>query len=237
MECSVCYCSQANCKLICKHSFCRDCVKQWYLNAKDTPSCPMCRKRLYFKGMHKFTKEWSEETYEKQNQDAFGEAIDYILSDESEEEGSEGSEEYSDSEYDTQEDEDEPEEVPGPVLSLVESESDTDSSEDEESNWDGEDGGDWGLPIDYRMVDLLEAERRFKILRDSGHGIEAELLVADYYNIVANYTRECYEDFTKGDLFISKHQGAQNGIRRCSKRVQGKRDQALGVDLVVIISV
>jgi hypothetical protein len=230
MECSVCYCSQANCKLICKHSFCRDCVKQWYLNAKDTPSCPMCRKRLYFKGMHKLTKEWSQETYEKQNQDAFGEAIDCILSDDSDEEDSE----ETDSDYDTQEDEEEPEELPGPVLSLVES--DTDSEEDEESDWDGEDDG-WGLPIDYRMVDLLEAERRFKILHESGIDIDAELLLHDYYNIVANYTRECYEDFGNSNLFVSKHKGAQNGIRRCSKRVQGKRDQALGVDLVIIISV
>jgi hypothetical protein len=204
--------------------------------------------------MHKLTKEWSQETYEKQNQDAFGEAIDCILSDDSDEEDSE----ETDSDYDTQEDEEEPEEVPGPVLSLVESdtdsgedeeepeevpgpvlslvESDTDSGEDEESDWDGEDDG-WGLPIDYRMVDLLEAERRFKILNESGINIDAELLLHDYYNIIANYTRECYEDFGNSNLFVSKHKGAQNGIRRCSKRVQGKRDQALGVDLVIIISV
>jgi hypothetical protein len=180
--------------------------------------------------MHKLTKEWSQETYEKQNQDAFGEAIDCILSDDSDEEDSE----ETDSDYDTQEDEEEPEEVPGPVLSLVES--DTDSGEDEESDWDGEDDG-WGLPIDYRMVDLLEAERRFKILNESGIDIDAELLLHDYYNIIANYTRECYEDFGNSNLFVSKHKGAQNGIRRCSKRVQGKRDQALGVDLVIIISV
>jgi hypothetical protein len=237
MECTVCYCSQANCKLICKHSFCRDCVKQWYLNAKDTPSCPMCRKRLYFKGMHKLVKEWSQETYEKQNQDAFGEAIDYILSDESDDE--EDSE--TDSDYDTQEDEEEPEEepeLPGPVLSLVESDTDSEEDEDEDegSDWDGE-GDMWGNDIDYRMVDLLEAERRFKILHGSGFDIDAELLLHDYYNIVANYTRECYEDFSTSNLFVSKHKGAQNGIRRCSKRVQGKRDQALGVDLVIIISV
>ena len=236
MECSVCYCSQANCKLICKHSFCRDCVKQWYLNAKDTPSCPMCRKRLYFKGMHKLTKEWSQETYEKQNQDAFGEAIDYILSDESDEEEHGEEDEETDSDYDTQEDEEEPE-LPGPVLSLVES--DTDSEEDEESDWGGddEDEGFWGKEIDYRMLDLLEAERRFKILNESGFDIDAELLFHDYYNIVKDYVRECYEDFSTSNLFISKHKGAQNGIRRCSKRVQGKRDQALGVDLVIIISV
>lgn len=195
----------------------------------------MCRKRLYFKGMHKLTKEWSQETYEKQNQDAFGEAINYILSDESDEE--EHGEE-TDSDYDTQEDEDEDEEpeLPGPVLSLVESDTDSEEDEDGESDWGGDDDM-WGNDIDYRMVDLLEAERRFKILHESGFDIDAELLLHEYYNIVKDYTRECYEDFSTSNLFISKHKGAQNGIRRCSKRVQGKRDQALGVDLVIIISV
>jgi len=195
----------------------------------------MCRKRLYFKGMHRFTKEWEEETREKQSQDAYGEAVDYILgagdSDEDEE-----SEEETDSDYDSQEDE----ELPGPVFSLPESDTDSEEDEDGDSVW-SEDTVDlatiWGK--DPRISELLEVERRMTILREGEYNVQPELLVYDYYVITrdpSNY--EVYEDLKNTKfLFVSNHKGAQNGSRRCSKRVQGKRDQALGVDLVLIISV
>jgi len=50
MECSICLSEIAGGKktLLCKHVFCTPCIKEWY-NKADT--CPMCRGRLYFRGM------------------------------------------------------------------------------------------------------------------------------------------------------------------------------------------
>ena len=70
----------ANCKLICNHSFCKSCVKTWYLKCKTEPTCPNCRHKLYFKGMYKIVKVWEEEAETLINDEAFNEAFDYITS-------------------------------------------------------------------------------------------------------------------------------------------------------------
>jgi hypothetical protein len=51
MECSICLSEITGGKktLLCKHVFCTPCLKEWY-NKADT--CPMCRGRLYFRGMN-----------------------------------------------------------------------------------------------------------------------------------------------------------------------------------------
>jgi hypothetical protein len=81
MECSICYCSQANCKLACKHLFCSDCIKQWYIKAPiDTqPTCPMCRTNLYFKGMRDKVEEWEEEHRDFVFQKIFEDKLEDLL--------------------------------------------------------------------------------------------------------------------------------------------------------------
>lgn len=95
-ECSVCYCEQATCKLICNHSFCKSCVKTWYQKSSE-PTCPMCRHTMYFKGLHKISEIWQDERIEKQNEEAFNIAFDAIFEDEDESE-SESEESESESE-------------------------------------------------------------------------------------------------------------------------------------------
>ena len=84
MECAVCYCNQARCKLVCGHSFCKSCVKDWY-HASEDPSCPMCRKRLYFKGMYKVVEEWEQERFDKKNEESFAEVFESLFEDSEEE--------------------------------------------------------------------------------------------------------------------------------------------------------
>jgi Ring finger domain len=76
MECSVCYCNVPNCKLVCGHSFCRDCVKTWYLKGAEA-TCPMCRKNLYFKRMP--IKKWRRDAEEEKKNVIFQEAFDECL--------------------------------------------------------------------------------------------------------------------------------------------------------------
>ena len=96
MECPVCYASKVSCMLVCGHTFCMSCVKTWY-NKSECPSCPMCRRAMYFKGMSKLVEKWEAERTEKKNEDAFNQAFDEIFDD---------SESDSDDGYDSQEDED-----------------------------------------------------------------------------------------------------------------------------------
>ena len=78
MECSVCYCETANCNLTCGHSFCFNCVKEWYHKCSE-PTCPMCRQTLNFKGLHRLEEKWSEEAHQQKIDDLFGEFIDEAL--------------------------------------------------------------------------------------------------------------------------------------------------------------
>lgn len=77
-ECDVCYAAVANCKLVCNHRFCTSCVKQWYLKGAE-PTCPMCRRALYFKGLYKKREEWAEEAYQSKTDEVFGEALDACI--------------------------------------------------------------------------------------------------------------------------------------------------------------
>lgn len=79
MECPVCYTCNANCHLVCGHSFCRDCVKEWWMKSSEC-NCPMCRKPLYFKGLYSKQKEWEEEREEKILQSAYSTLFDELLS-------------------------------------------------------------------------------------------------------------------------------------------------------------
>ena len=77
-ECPVCYANDAKCKLVCGHSFCYQCVKNWYHKASE-PTCPMCRANMYFRGMRSRVCEWEEEREEEHNESVLSEAFDFIL--------------------------------------------------------------------------------------------------------------------------------------------------------------
>ena len=83
MECTVCYTSNSNCKLVCGHAFCLECVKKWYHKGTND-GCPMCRRKLYFKRMP--IKKWAKEARDDKMlsvfQDVFDETIKCILEDE-----------------------------------------------------------------------------------------------------------------------------------------------------------
>jgi len=77
MECPVCYVNAPSCSLVCGHAFCRDCVKSWYYKTTDDQcTCPMCRSRLYFKGMQKYVKQWEEARDEQRLQDVYAELFE-----------------------------------------------------------------------------------------------------------------------------------------------------------------
>ena len=78
-ECPVCYCSKATRKLTCGHSFCKTCVKEWYVKCDESPTCPMCRKDLYFKGMEQCIEEWNEEHTDAIFQRIFDEEFENII--------------------------------------------------------------------------------------------------------------------------------------------------------------
>ncbi len=78
MECSVCYCETATCNLTCGHSFCFSCVKEWYHKCSE-PTCPMCRKTLNFKGLHRLQEKWTEDAKQQKIDDLFGEYLDDML--------------------------------------------------------------------------------------------------------------------------------------------------------------
>ena len=84
MECAVCYNSDTRpCKLVCGHSFCMSCVKEWYLRSQNEDvSCPMCRKRLYFKGMQKVCERWENERHEQRLEEIYANCFDEVLDDE-----------------------------------------------------------------------------------------------------------------------------------------------------------
>ena len=82
MECPVCYTCDANCHLVCGHSFCKDCVKNWYFKSQgEECNCPMCRSPLYFRGMWRIGNKWDEERIEQQYTSVFNEAFEEIMED------------------------------------------------------------------------------------------------------------------------------------------------------------
>lgn len=79
-ECPICYTHVPSCKYLCGHSFCKTCTKEWFTKC-DEPSCPLCRKPIYFKGIDKKRREWEEERIDNMFQRIFSETIDEILDD------------------------------------------------------------------------------------------------------------------------------------------------------------
>lgn len=80
MECPVCYSADACCHLVCGHSFCNGCTKEWWLKSAES-NCPMCRAPLYFKGLRKMAERWEEERDEQMREAVYSKIFDEILED------------------------------------------------------------------------------------------------------------------------------------------------------------
>jgi hypothetical protein len=81
MECPVCLADCATTtKLHCGHAFCFPCLKQWLVKTiTDTPSCPMCRATIRFKGLKKIEEDLEAERFDEQYTEAFDEVICDII--------------------------------------------------------------------------------------------------------------------------------------------------------------
>ena len=218
MECAVCYCNSANCKLVCGHSFCRQCVKDWYQKGSEQ-TCPMCRHKLYFKGMYKVTPVWEEERFEKQRDEAFAEAIDQILSEEDDEDPMEVDEDPM--EVDSEE-EDEAE-------SEWETDSEAESSECEcaycQNDMEEAEEEGWSFDSsDTRLSEIADIQDQFN--RFSRYGLDPSIFVQAYAEgAIFLSDREFFEDMqTKKYLFVSKHK-----VKPVSSRRVGYRLRPMGI--------
>lgn len=61
MECPICFGTDCNIQLKCKHDFHMSCLKNWFFKGEAGNKCPMCRSNICFKGMNKTIKSWVEE--------------------------------------------------------------------------------------------------------------------------------------------------------------------------------
>ena len=77
-ECPVCYCEDAKCHLVCGHSFCHGCTKEWWLKSPEA-NCPMCRAPLYFRGMRRVAERWEYERGEKMKDTVYSRIFNEIL--------------------------------------------------------------------------------------------------------------------------------------------------------------
>ena len=75
-ECPVCFFHDTDVKLVCGHSFCRQCVKKWYATSH---TCPMCRQNIYFKGLYRIKRVWEKETRDARVSDIFNVHMDEIF--------------------------------------------------------------------------------------------------------------------------------------------------------------
>jgi hypothetical protein len=191
-ECPVCYSETARCKLVCGHTLCRQCVKSWYHKCTDSEGakCPMCRKRLYFKGMYKVLDEWEQERIDLLEQQAFEEVFEDVL------------EEAFETDPDLLSDDEEEEEA-------EETDDDATGSDSysESDLWDD----DWGEPPPGQqfMENIRYIQERFQLLRDSGLTVNSELLDDTWYELFRSYQHVFYENsvWLEKGLYQSRYKG------------------------------
>lgn len=184
-ECPVCYADTARCKLVCGHALCRVCVKSWYHKCTDSEGakCPMCRKRLYFKGMYKVLDEWEQERIDLIEQQAFEEVFEDVLEDafESDPDLSSDSDEESDDEVDSWNDED----------------------------WGDDEEWVDPPPGQQFLENIRYIQERFHLIRNSGLTVNSELLDDTWYDIFRCYEHVFYENsvWLEKGLYQSRYKG------------------------------
>jgi len=47
------------------------CIKKWYLKSEEEATCPMCRQRMYFRGMRNQEEQWEKEREQEEIDNAF----------------------------------------------------------------------------------------------------------------------------------------------------------------------
>ena len=212
MECPVCYGDKASCNLVCGHAFCKDCVKTWYYKC-DEPSCPMCRRNLYFKGMHKVVDEWDMERAVKKNEDAFNQAFEDIFDEEDSESDTES--------WDTVSENDD------------ENENDDEDEKDDEDLWSLKSGKDYYS--EYILGEIVLLQKAYQKAEELGLDFEWYFQNSWFFDIEPSETVYIEDDVFPHfkNLFISNHkQSVRN--KRVGKRVSDKTDTGFTAVFVVV---
>ena len=179
MSCIVCMDGIVDCDLVCGHSFCCTCVKEWYMKGNST--CPMCRTNICFRGFTHSVKKWRKERDEQKLDSVFADAVDFILINE-------------ESESDMSE----------PIDSLTEHEdspSPEPRDEDEESEWSFESDDEFQFDIEWLMnppnkiMQLAEMEKKFNNFKDDYDVRDLlEIVVHPYYVLSKTSESNEYEN-------------------------------------------
>ena len=219
MECPVCYTDNSSCKLVCGHEFCKSCVKTWYYKCEE-PSCPMCRRDMYFKGMNRIVKVWENERAIKKNEDAFSQAFDEIFFEDDEEsfesETESDSDESDDSDsWETSSEQEYPVEPEVPEFT-------------EENPFAFDPTMDYYT--EFIMGEIKMLQKDYQKAMELGVDFEWYLDNIDYFLIVPSQTVVIYDDIfphTK-NLFVSNHKSMFRN-NRSGKRVHGKSDTSVTI--------
>jgi len=221
-ECAVCYSADANCKLVCKHAFCKGCIKEWY-HKSDDPTCPMCRRAMYFKGMHKVVASWEQDRIDKRNEEIFNQAFDQIFEEDEIDSDSESeSEAGSDDSWETWD---------GELAVVEESQSPFIPS----NTIIPGSPGYYGYMGKYILEEIIELQKDYQKAMDMGMDFEEYLENLEYYYLEPPPKRYFIEDDVFPhfkNLFVSNH---KNMIRnkRLGARVPSKN--YMGFTIVVFV--
>lgn len=242
-ECAVCYSSAANCKLVCKHAFCKGCVKEWY-HKSDDPTCPLCRRAMYFKGMHRVVSEWEQERIDQKNQEVFNQAFDEIFEDEDEDYSEEDTENTTDDESDAESDDGSWETWGGSQIDELDVSTEEITSLDITELEIPISASSWMPPVHVPSTDYLNCYSEFlleeiKCLQkdyqkamDMGMDFDVYLENLEYVFIEPVKNVWIQDDNMPKNLFVSKH---KNMIRnkRSGPRVHSKND--MGITVVIYV--
>ena len=210
MSCIVCMDDISNCNLICGHSFCRTCVKEWYMKGNST--CPMCRTNICFRGFTHSVNKWQQEKEDQKFQCVFADAVDHILIEEESEDGTESYE--SDSEYIE-------EHSPEPRIG-------------EEDEWSDSDS-DFEFELDYNLFvnppnkiqQLIDMEKKFNRFKDEYDPEDLlEIIVHPYYVLCKSNNMFEYENYNIKNEIIPKYSPIKlTGLsHKCRRQVQTHGD-------------
>ena len=208
----MCYNDKASCNLVCGHAFCKNCVKTWYYKC-DEPSCPMCRRNLYFKGMHKIVDAWDRERENQKNESAFNSAFEDIFDDPE-----------SESEYES------------------ESEDGSESLDQGEGASEGASEGDmWSLKSgrdyysEYVLGEIVLLQKAYQKAEELGLDFEWYYQNSWFFDIEPAKTIFIEDDVFPHfkNLFVSNHKVSVRN-KRVGKRVSTKTDTGFTAVFVVV---
>jgi len=208
-ECPVCYGDKTSCKLVCGHSFCNTCVKAWYFKSEE-PSCPMCRRKMYFKGMWKLTNNWIQERVDQKNQEFFGEAFEDIFEEESDSDTeSESDSDASDDSWET--------------CSF--------DTQQEPDDWKTDD-----FYSRYMLAEIVQLQKDYKRAMELGVDFEWYMYNIEYFDVSYEPRVDVFDDIFphEKNLFVSKYSHTLQN-KRSGKRVPSKSDTSYTIVFQVFV--